>query len=274
MKWRKSLCRLLTLFIVVETVVWQIEKIDVFASDKEMMPPLIQSTTLEGDYQAAASLGLAVTRSSKEEDTQKAFEKVLCSCVRIQVNGHYGSGSIYKMLENEVIIVTNRHVLQYWNDDSYVTFFNGRVSDGNLLGTSKEADLGFISIPTDNFTYDELLAFRNIRMIRETESGDYEKETFGEGRRIFMVDMASKWNVPVMKEGEVISLSVYLEDFQTQMLYAKGNAVPGMSGSGVFDGYGNYLGMLTGGTDQGEIAAVPAGTIYGEYMRIYKNQLI
>ena len=61
---------------------------------------------------------------------------------------------------------------------------------------------------------------------------------------------------------------IYLEDFQREMLYGKGEVLPGMSGSGVFDGYGHYLGMLTGGTLQGEIAAVPAKTIYDEFLRI------
>lgn len=269
MRWKKEICRLLLLLTVVKTVAVWMEGVNVLAAEGEKLPPLIQTTTLEGDYKAAVSLELALTPFAREEDLEQAFENVLCSCVRIQVEGHYGSGSIYKMLENEIIIVTNRHVLQYWNEDSYVTFFNGRASGGTLEGISEEADLGFISVSIDDFTYEELLAFRNIRMCTNREDGEAARDS-----RIFSIDMASKWNAPVMMEGEILSPRIYLEDFQTEMLYAEGNAVPGMSGGGIFDGHGNYLGMLTGGTLQGELAAVPGEIIVQEYRKLQsKNQL-
>lgn len=228
-------------------------------TEEEQLPPLIQATTLESDYKAMTGLGLAFTSLSPREDLQQAFENVLCSCVRIRVEGHYGSGSIYKMTENEIIIVSNGHVLQYWNEDSYVTFFNGTVMGGALLGVSGEADVGFISVSTADFTYEELLCYRNVREAAKL---------LLEGEGIFFADMATDWRTPVCVSGEIISPLIYLEDFQSEMLYGKGEAVPGMSGSGVFDGYGCYLGMVTGGTLQGEIAAVPAETIAQEYEKI------
>ncbi len=254
-----------------------------FAAEDKKEPHLIQATSLESDYRGMAGLGLAYTVCLEEEDLRKAFENVLCSSVRIQVSGHYGSGSIYKMKENEIVLVTNRHVLQYWDEDSYVTFFNGRVSTGRVLGVSEEADVGFVSVPVDSFTYEELLLYREIRMEQETyaadvaggfnidveqESGEIETAVPKAGSGLFMVDMASEWKEPVMKNGEVIEPSVFLEDFQAEMLYGKGDAVPGMSGCGVFDGRGYYLGMLSGGTMQSEIAAVPGRIIYEEYKEI------
>ncbi len=70
-----------------------------------------------------------------EEMREDAFglSEVLGSCVRIQAEGHHGSGSIYRLLEDEIIIVTNWHVLQYWNEDSYVTFFNGAGGSGKVM---------------------------------------------------------------------------------------------------------------------------------------------
>lgn len=234
----------------------------------EELPHLIQGTSLEEDYKAGARLEVLVTPRSAVKDVQEAYRNVLCSCVRVKVEGHYGSGSIYKMLEDEIIIVTNRHVLQYWTKDSYVTFFNGRTAGGTLLGLSEKADLGFIRVPIEGFTYEELLAFRNIRLSQEPEEAAASEKSpaqGAEGRAIFMIDMASKWNAPTLTQGELISPSIYLDDFQTQMLYAQGSAVPGMSGGGVFDACGNYLGMITGATLQNEIAAVPAETISIEY---------
>lgn len=92
-----------------------------------VLPPLIQATTLESDYRTMARLGLAATSCSEQGDLRQAYENVLCSCVRIQIGEHYGSGSIYRMLEDEIIIVTNRHVLQYWSKDCFVTFLMAQL---------------------------------------------------------------------------------------------------------------------------------------------------
>lgn len=229
---------------------------NIYGAEKKNLPRLIQTTTLEDDYRALALLELAVTPLLSEEDFQRAFENVLCSSVRIQTREHYGSGNIYKMLEDEIIIVTNRHVLQDWDEDSCVTFFNGAAGIGEILGISEEADVGFISIPTAGFPYSELLTFRNIRISKE------------KAERFFCIDMANYFETPVIEYGEILSFSIYLEDFGMEMMYGQGSAAPGMSGSGLFDGFGNYLGMLTGATQQGEIAAVSGETVNREYEKI------
>lgn len=246
------------------------------AEEIVVLPPLIQATTLEGDYRTMARLGLAATSCSEQRDLRQAYENVLCSCVRIQIGEHYGSGSIYRMLEDEIIIVTNRHVLQYWSKDCFVTFFNGAVTTGTLIGVSDEADLGFISIPTSAFTYQELLSFKNVRVPVKLPLDSWHKEdteSISERDKIFFIDIASDWRSPVCIEGEVIAPFMFLEEFQMEMLYGKGNAVPGMSGSGVFDRYGNYVGMITGGTLQGEIAAVPVEVIEEEFKKVIFNNL-
>ncbi len=244
---------------------------EIAGEEAVLLPPLIQATTLEGDYRAMARLGLAATSCSEQGNLEQAYNNVLCSCVRIQAGEHYGSGSIYRMLENEIIIVTNRHVLQYWNEDCFVTFFNGAVLKCTLMGMSDEADLGFVSIPASAFTYQELLAFRNVRLpvelFREKKNGE-SKDSISKGDKIFYVNIASDWRNPVYMEGEVIAPLMFLEDFQREMLYGRGNAVPGMSGSGVFDKYGNYVGMITGGTLQNEIAAIPVEVIEREWEKM------
>ncbi|MDE7333659.1 MAG: serine protease [Lachnospiraceae bacterium] len=248
-----------------------------FAAGEEesaKLPRLIQATTLEEDYKAAASLGLTGTPLLKEGDAWQAFDSILSSCVRISTKGHFGSGSIFRMNENEIIIVTNRHVLAYWDEDSYVTFFNGAAASASLIGTSKERDVGFVQVPVDGFSYEELLSFHSVRIQGEaggiSDDLKTDRQDMGpeEGTGFFMVDMASDLYHPKMMEGEVISPYILLDGFQKEMLYGKGNAVPGMSGSGVFDHYGNYLGMVTGGNMLGEIAAVPGRDILAEYDRL------
>lgn len=237
------------------------------------LPTLIQATTLESDYKAMARLGLAVTSLSKQGDLRQAYNHILCSCVRIRAGDYYGSGSIYRMLEDEIIIVTNRHVLQDRNGSCFVTFFDGAAAEGALMEVSDEADLGFVSVPASAFTYQELLGYRNVRLpavFPDRKQGE-SNESAPKGSKIFYVDLVSDWREPVCMEGEVIEPFLFLEDFQREMLYGRGNAVPGMSGSGVFDRYGNYVGMITGGTLQGEIAAVPAEVIEEEFEKIVSN---
>ena len=257
---KKKVCRFLMLSGAWLMVFGLLPLSDCCAAEGENLPHLIMTTTLEDDYKTAVDLELDLTPLLKEKDAGKAFSNVLCSCVSVQVKDHYGSGSIYKMLEKEILIVTNRHVLEYWNEDSYVTFFNGRIAKGTVLGVSDHSDVGFLSVSTEAFSYDELLRFRNIRL-PDTGQAD-------EGDGIFAVDLTSEQNAPVRKEGKILSSSVFLEEFQEEMLYAKGDAHPGMSGCGIFDEFGNYLGMLTGGNLQGEIAAVPVGTIRKVYEEI------
>ena len=54
-----------------------------------------------------------------------------------------------------------------------------------------------------------------------------------------------------------------------EMLYGEAASKAGMSGTGVFDSGGRLLGMLAGGTDANEIAAVPAAVLEEEYEKIY-----
>ena len=180
------------------------------------------------------------------------LSEVLGSCVRIQAEGHHGSGSIYQFLEDEIIIVTNYHVLQYWNEDSYVTFFNGAVCNGSIMTVSEEEDVGFLRVQTAFLADEEL---EGLHAVNESDS------SLTRGDVLYMVDIASDVWQPEVYEGQVLEPCRYLEEFQTEMLYGESLFKPGMSGGGVFDGEGNYVGMLTAGTDQNEIAAVPSNTI-------------
>ena len=57
--------------------------------------------------------------------------------------------------------------------------------------------------------------------------------------------------------------SVYSEDFGREMIVCYCSVDPGMSGTGLFDEAGNYLGMLLGTTDEGEAVCLESGIIEG-----------
>lgn len=195
-----------------------------------------------------AEEGLCDVQGNKEkqENTFQA-SRVLGSCVRIQGKGHYGSGSIYALLEEEIIIVTNKHVLQYWDEDSYVTFYNGAVGSGRVYALAEQADLGFLSINR------AFLSDGETEGLSAVEKSD---AALMRGDGLYLIDLASDVWHPEIYEGQVLEPRKYLEDFGMEMLYGESVFKPGMSGSGVFDGEGKYVGMLTGGTKENEIAAV------------------
>ena len=221
MEWKKKSCQVLGLLIITSVI-------------------LIAAAS--HDQYAGATLG------TEEFDPWS----VQTSCVRIQADGHYGSGSLLEVSENELIIVTNRHVLQYWNEDSYVTFFNGATCGGEVLWLSEEADIGFLKANLQTLSEEEKRDLQAIEIAGESpQKGDY----------FFMIDMASDvWNKKLY-EGQILEPKIYIEEFGTDMLYGESCFSPGMSGCGIFDMQGRYIGMLTGGTQQNEIAAVPADAI-------------
>lgn len=185
-----------------------------------------------------------------EMEAQEA--EILRSCVRVQTNGHYGSGSIFALDEDKITIVTNRHVLQYWDDDSYVTFFNGASGSGWMVDCPGQADVGVLCVYTAGLSAEELNGLSKVEVSdSEPERGDW----------FFMADVASDVWEPVFYQGQILEPLVYLEDFGMQMLYGDSAFRAGMSGCGVFNAEGKYIGMLTGGTDQNEVAAVPVEVV-------------
>lgn len=177
---------------------------------------------------------------------------VQTECVRIQAEGHYGSGSILKISDQEAVIVTNRHVLLYWSEDSYVTFFHGASCGGEILWMSEKEDVGFLKADLRTLTEEEKLELQAVELVdEEPQKGDY----------FFMIDMASDVWKKEIYEGQILEPLMYLEEFGMEMLYGESCFEPGMSGCGVYDMQGRYIGMLTGGTQQNEIAAVPAESI-------------
>ncbi len=196
-----------------------------------------------------------------QENLEKAYENVLCSAVCIRGEDYCGSGSIFIMDKDEIIIVTNRHVIQYFDSDSRVVFFNGAQCCGRVLGFSESADIGFISVREDELDRDDKRELRAVGK-REAAYDELKKNSC-----FFMIDMASDPADPVIYKGAVVDKARYLADYGMEMLYGDGAAIPGMSGSGIFDYCGNYIGTLSGATDQYELAGVPLKTVLSEYKK-------
>ncbi len=198
-----------------------------------------------------------------------AYECVRPCIVQIHSNGSYGAGTIWSMDEEYITIITNKHVLENWStgDNHYVIFYDGAVTDAELFGTSEDTDVGIIRVSVDEIPYFELIHYRSVNydmdifncLTVEDEiitigsanavkknTGDEKILLYGENSRI----------ANEVYSGVIVSTDIYVTKLDKNMIYCYCYARGGMSGGGVFDSYGHYIGMLTGGTQDNEAVAI------------------
>ncbi len=65
-------------------------------------------------------------------------------------------------------------------------------------------------------------------------------------------------------EGYVKDVWIYSQDLQEMVIWLDMECFPGMSGGGVFDSVGNFLGVVCAISDAGETAVIPYLTIYAK----------
>ena len=136
--------------------------------------------------------------------------------------------------------------------------------DEHIVGVSGKYDVGFLSVDNGQFTYDELEELRSIAM----DQSVYEQ--LDSGDEMFCVGAGPGPEVGelLFHKAKLEERARYIEEFGTKMLYGYGFARTGMSGGGIFDGYGHLIGMVTGGTLQNEVAGVPLPAIVEAYQEI------
>ena len=230
---------------------------------EEIPPPhLIQTVSEQDIYEGLLWLGVLETPVLDTGDCEKAYENVKNSVVLLHMKNAYGSGVIWKMTPEKIIIASSKHVLDYWEEtESYVRFPQGYTSSGKILGISQEYDIGFLAIDNTEFDYPRLENLHYIHWdmlsYQNLQAGD-EMFCIGAG------DEAAEGS-GVYYRGTIADMWLYIEDFDEYMIYGYGHAEPGMSGGGVFDAKGNLIGILTGATADGETATLPLPVMIEAY---------
>lgn len=234
---------------------------------EESLPPhLIQTVTEQDVYEGMLALGYLATPVSETEDCGQAYENVKDCVVRIQMGKAHGSGVIWKITSDRIIVVTNRHVLTYWEEENgYVHFPQGFDVDAQIMGVSERFDVGFVAVDCGRLTFERL---KEVRCAR-ADQAEYEKLRSGD--LMFLIDSGSAEEEERYYEGSVEDPNRYIEDFDAYMLYGHCYAKAGMSGGGTFDGQGYLIGMTTGGTQQNETASVPLPDIIAAYEEVVRS---
>lgn len=221
---------------------------------------LIQTTTPEEEWEAVTALDiLQVSPIQEEQGTTglvRAKEANLQAVVRIDTDHYMGSGVIFEITQDTIVILTNKHLLEY-DDGAKVTFPGGRQAQAAQIRLSDNFDMGIVTVPAGSVPFEERMCLRRVCWSTEcsaqAQSGD---DMFiigsreGPGANVYMGTIADSW--------------WYSEDFGMHMIYNYCNAEHGISGGGTFDRHGHYLGMLSAGNGA-ETLSLPLVTILAEY---------
>ena len=194
--------------------------------------------------------------------TEDGLFRSLDATVEVAAGGLYGSGVIYEQGEKGLILVTAGHVISEDVDDINVTFRDGSQVKCSGFTRAEDADCVFFTaayedMPTEwQENYGTVIKDRQRFDALECEKG------------VFLADRQAE-NELGCRFALVVDSWIYVEDFSQHMILLSGQAHAGMSGCGVFDGEGCFLGILCGGNDEGELAVLPYSVIESCYRMIF-----
>ena len=207
---------------------------------------------------------------------QIVYQLARRSIVRVVVKDAAGSGIVWK-IEDGIVIVSNRHLLMK-DVAAEIGFGNGESVTAGIIGYSQQYDIGFVRIPEESVK-DNVLRdiYEAVPAWYGTESEE-ARAAFGSqyaAARVMQVGAVSDRNTANFSTGNVIGLK-YMPLFNTIVLETACFSRAGMSGGGVFDEVGHFLGMISGGevpedaeTREAEITySIPPALIASEYEAI------
>ena len=201
-------------------------------------------------FNAAGQYGLRM----EDMMMQIAYQLARRSVVKVVAKDAAGSGIIWKIEDNGIVIVSNRHLLMK-DVEAEVVFYNNESVTARILGYSQQYDIGFLKIQK------EVITNKILRDIYEAVPFFYPSETQSEkstfaaqfsGIKIIQVCAVLDKKTPNFSVGTIKGLD-FVPLFNTNILETECFSRAGMSGGGVFDKTGQFVGMISGG-------AVPDGS--------------
>lgn len=163
-----------------------------------------------------------------------------------------GSGILYQADESCLYVLTAGHVLSGLEagEEAVICFFDGwEVSCGNIC-FSETSDLAMVRIPAEKIPEEH----RVLYQCAEWDKESFDRLQSGDG---CTAAGFTKEKECVQYEGNILDAWIYMEDYGQYMIWANVGIQPGMSGGGLLDDKGQLVGILSGGSDDGELAAVP-----------------
>ena len=213
---------------------------------------------------------LALQDSLDMENLQKAGELTQAATLRLNVEGKEenwsGTAFIWDQTEEEVILATSAHLLEKGQENLIVIFESTEEENRKpvlcqVIGISGELDLGFVSFQKGQVQAEVLENLRMVRLHQRTY------DTLCAGDMCFATGSSTEGTADLYQELVWVPDDLYEEEIGDGLFLMEGTCAAGMSGSGVFDGYGHLIGMVVA-ADESRTLAIPMDRINEAYKEV------
>lgn len=177
--------------------------------------------------------------------------------VQLQAGDVLGSGVIYELREDAAVILTAAHVVEKADSAVLVTFCDGYTAESGSFACSDLADLAVVKVCLEDISEENKTNYFSAK----TDKESFDALRAGDG----CIAMGCRTAVASEAyQGTILDNWIYMEDYGQHMIWVQSEGVAGMSGGGLFDLQGHFLGILSGESGDGELAAVPLSLILTE----------
>lgn len=186
--------------------------------------------------------------------------------VEVVTDLHRGQGVVFALSDapdgagQAWFVITAGHVAEGMQEgeQAQIGMADGRMGEAQLLYRSETADMAILYLGHNQVQGSLDCAERNRKAFDTAAVGDVVYARYVTRREGVLCEESM--------EGTLLDTWVYLEDFALNMMLAELPAKSGMSGCGIFDGQGNFLGLLCGVSAEGEAAVLPLSVIESEWL--------
>ncbi len=184
--------------------------------------------------------------------------------VQLRAGGLLGSGVICGTEEDRLLILTAAHVLEKAEDAVAVIFADGECVSADQFECSEMGDFAVVQVTAGDIPEVTLAQCLCANLDKES----FDAAVSGQG----CIAMGSRSGVAAEAyEGVILDHWIYMEDYGQYMMWVRAEGKPGMSGGGLFDRQGHFLGIISGGNEDGELAVVPLSLMLAEVELLQMN---
>ena len=218
-----------------------------------------------------------------EEDNITAVQKAMLPCIvhiKNDALDSFGSGFIIEITDEFVTLATNHHVIK--NDLIVdVTFYDGKSYNGSVVASNAERDIAFIRIPIDGKSSSSSISSDDVQNLRTVHINKSYWDGLADDCKLTIAyncidENAQIWNnnIGYIVEKEAIrDWNEFKDVNETIVSFAP---VAGSSGSALFDGHGQLVGMMRGYTEYPgytETVAVPLSELLQYFETVFKYKI-
>ena len=198
---------------------------------------------------------LSLTGCGHEEPTGESVPPAYL--VSVTAGETSGSGILYEKDENGLYVLTAAHVVSGIGSggQAALRFSDGWETSSGTVTSSQTADIALIRIPLEEIPAGRKALYQCVESDKESFDG------LRTGDNCAAVGLTGEDGY-LRYEGSILEPWIYMEDYGQYMIWAEAGIQPGMSGGGLLDGNGRLIGILSGGSEVGELAAVPLSLIW------------